>query len=60
MIESSRTVGTYGMYLDADDGAYEFYVKLGFVPLKARQTPSPTPMFLPLATARQAVGATAG
>lgn len=60
MLESSRTVGTYGLYLDADDGAYEFYVKLGFVPLKARQAPNPTPMFLPLVTARQAVGATAG
>jgi len=54
-VESAGAIGSYGLYLDADDEAYDFYIKLAFVPLKARQTPNPTPMFLPIETARQAM-----
>lgn len=54
-VQNAATIGSYGLYLEADDEAYEFYIKCGFVPLKARQTPHPTPMFLALQTARQAM-----
>ena len=54
-LSTAAAIGSYGLYLDADDDAYDFYVKHAFVPLKARQTPAPTPMFLPLQTARQAI-----
>jgi ribosomal protein S18 acetylase RimI-like enzyme len=54
-VENANAIGSYGLYLDADNEAYDFYIKLAFVPLKARQTPNPTPMFLPLETARQAI-----
>jgi ribosomal protein S18 acetylase RimI-like enzyme len=56
-VESASAIGSYGLYLDADDEAYDFYIKLAFVPLKVRQTPNPTPMFLPIETARQAMPA---
>jgi GNAT superfamily N-acetyltransferase len=52
----SLQVGTRGLYLDADDNAYYFYLKHSFIPLKVRQTPAPTPMFLHLATIKQAMG----
>jgi GNAT superfamily N-acetyltransferase len=54
-VQNAAAIGSYGLYLDADDGAYDFYIKHAFVPLKARQTPDPTPMFLPIQTARQAI-----
>jgi ribosomal protein S18 acetylase RimI-like enzyme len=53
MLKSAESVGTYGLYLDADDDAYDFYLKHSFVPLKERQSPNPTPMFLSIETARQ-------
>jgi hypothetical protein len=56
-VENARTIGSYGLYLDADDDVYDFYIKLAFVPLKARPTPNHTPMFLPIETARQAMPA---
>lgn len=55
MVRTADSVGSYGLYLEADDGAYDFYLKLSFVPLKPRQTPKPTPMFLHVDTARQAI-----
>jgi GNAT superfamily N-acetyltransferase len=54
-VQNAAAIGSYGLYLDADDTAYDFYIKHAFVPLKARQTPDPTPMFLPIQTARQAI-----
>lgn len=56
-VQNAATIGSYGLYLDAEDDAYDFYLKHTFVPLKDRQTPNPTPMFLPLQTARQAIAA---
>ena len=41
-------VGSFGMYLDADPGAFGFYEKLGFTPLEGNLTPKTSPMFLPL------------
>jgi GNAT superfamily N-acetyltransferase len=38
--------GGRGLYLDADPGAYEFYVDLGFKPMDQRLPDKPTPMFL--------------
>jgi ribosomal protein S18 acetylase RimI-like enzyme len=54
--EVSVKIGTRGLYLDADDDAYDFYVKHSFIPLKLRQAPAPTPMFLHLSTIKQATG----
>lgn len=45
---SAHTVGCYGLYLDADAGAVNFYQKLGFVLLDGNHTPAPSPMFIPL------------
>ena len=53
--ESAESIGTFGLYLDADDDAYDFYLKHSFVPLKRRQSPNPTPMFLAIETARQSL-----
>jgi hypothetical protein len=54
-VQNAATIGSYGLYLDADSGAYDFYIKHAFMPLKDRQAPHPTPMFLALHTARQAI-----
>jgi ribosomal protein S18 acetylase RimI-like enzyme len=59
VVRTAESVGSYGLYLEADNGAYDFYFKLSFVPLKERQTPDPTPMFLHVETARQALVDTA-
>lgn len=53
---ASEQIGMLGLYLDADDGAYDFYIKHTFIPLKPRQSPNPTPMFLPTSTIIRAVG----
>lgn len=44
----SKQIGSYGMYLDADPLAVNFYQKLGFALLEGDQSPAPSPMFLPL------------
>jgi GNAT superfamily N-acetyltransferase len=54
-VQNAATIGSYGLYLEADDEAYDFYIKHAFVPLKDRQTPHSTPMFLAIQTARQAL-----
>ena len=54
-VRTAASVGSYGLYLEADDGAHDFYLKLSFVPLKVRQPRNPTPMFLHAETARQAI-----
>jgi GNAT superfamily N-acetyltransferase len=41
-------VGSFGMYLDADPGAFGFYGKLGFIALEGNRAPRTSPMFLPL------------
>ena len=43
----AHQIGSFGMYLDADPAALEFYQKLGFTPLVGDKTPEPSPMFLP-------------
>lgn len=54
-VRVAEEIGSFGLYLDADPGAYTFYEDLGFVPLKERQDPSPTPMFLHIDTLRSAI-----
>lgn len=55
MIAAAQHVGVFGLYLDADAKAVDFYLKHGFVMLEARQDPQPTPMFLHIQTARSAL-----
>lgn len=55
-VQASDQIGIYGMYLDADEGAYTFYTDLGFIPLKEKLDPHPTPMFIHIETLRAAVG----
>jgi hypothetical protein len=57
MIQAAKHVGVFGLYLDADAKAVDFYLKHGFVMLEARQDPNPTPMFLHIHTARAALAA---
>jgi predicted GNAT family N-acyltransferase len=40
--------GCYGLYLDADAGAVEFYQKLGFVLLEGNKSQNSSPMFIAL------------
>lgn len=44
----AHQIGSFGMYLDADPLALNFYQKLGFVLLEGDKTPEPSSMFLPL------------
>ncbi|MEO7232265.1 MAG: GNAT family N-acetyltransferase [Polaromonas sp.] len=44
----AKQIGSFGMYLDADPLAVNFYQKLGFALLEGNKTPAPSPMFLPL------------
>lgn len=39
-------IGCYGMYLDADPDAVDFYTKLGFALLENNKAPQPSPMFI--------------
>lgn len=55
MISVSDKIGIYGLYLDADAGAVDFYEKHSFALLTARQDPNPTPMFLHIQTAKNAI-----
>lgn len=41
-------IGSFGMYLDADQSTVGFYQKLGFTLLVGDKTPEPSPLFLPL------------
>ncbi len=51
-ISAAEQVGTFGLYLDADEDAYTFYLELGFVALQERVGSKPTPMFLSIDTMR--------
>lgn len=44
--ETSQHVGSFGVYLDADANALQFYKKLGFQMLEGDLSPQPSPMFL--------------
>ncbi len=44
--QSSAQMGCYGLYLDADPSAVNFYQKLGFLLLEGDQSPKPSPMFI--------------
>lgn len=54
-VNAADTLGMYGLYLDADPAAVDFYLKLNFEILKPRQDTVPTPMFLHIDTARKAI-----
>lgn len=51
-IRAAEQIGIYGLYLDADEKAYTFYIKLGFIALQEKVDQNPTPMFLPIDTMR--------
>ena len=44
----AHQIGSYGLYLDADENAVAFYQKLGFALLEGHPSPAPSPMFLPI------------
>lgn len=44
----ARQIGSYGLYLDAESTAIDFYKKLGFQLLSDDRHPNPSPMFLPI------------
>lgn len=44
----ARQIGSFGLYLDADPLALNFYNQLGFTLLLGDQSPEASPMFLPL------------
>ncbi|AAY49472.1 GNAT family N-acetyltransferase [Xanthomonas campestris] len=47
---AARQIGSFGMYLDADPGAVNFYTSLGFHLLNGNAAPSPSPMFIPISS----------
>jgi GNAT superfamily N-acetyltransferase len=49
----TKQIGSFGMYLDADPLAINFYQKLGFKLLEGDKSPAPSPMFLPLSALPQ-------
>jgi predicted N-acetyltransferase YhbS len=55
-IDLAAGFGCVGVYVDAKERALTFYSRYGFVQLSEPQTPNSTPMFLPLATLRSAIG----
>jgi len=55
MVFNAQTLGIFGLYLDADPGAVAFYDRHSFVRLTDAQADQPTPMFLLIETARQAL-----
>jgi ribosomal protein S18 acetylase RimI-like enzyme len=42
----AQQIGSFGLYLDADPEALNFYKKLGFTLLEDDKYPLPSPMFL--------------
>ena len=47
---AARQIGSYGLYLDADAGAWVFYRKLGFILLEGDRSPVPSPMFIAMSS----------
>ena len=54
-ISAAEQMGIYGLYLDADEGAYTFYEKLGFIALQDKVDSKPTPMFIHIDTLRESL-----
>ena len=46
----AKTIGCFGIYLDAAPAAVNFYEKLGFALLEGNLSPSESPMFIPMAS----------
>lgn len=55
MIDAADGIGIYGLCLDADPSAVDFYLHLGFIFLAERLPDQPTPMFLPIETVRSSL-----
>lgn len=55
MIDAANSIGIYGLYLDADPPAVDFYLYLGFIFLAEPLPDQPAPMFLPIDVARSAL-----
>jgi GNAT superfamily N-acetyltransferase len=55
MLDVAESIGVYGLYLDADPPAVDFYLHLGFIILTQRHDDKPSPMFLPIETAKAAL-----
>lgn len=51
-IMAAEQIGIYGLFLDADEQAYTFYIEHGFIALQEKVDPKPTPMFLHIDTMR--------
>ena len=51
-IMAAEQIGIYGLFLDADENAYTFYVEHGFIALQEKADLKPTPMFLHIDTMR--------
>lgn len=51
-IKAANQIGIYGLYLDADEKEYTFYIERGFIALQEKSDPKPTPMFLHIDTMR--------
>ena len=54
-LKVSGEIGVYGLFLDADQKAVNFYRKHSFEALNEVQVDAPTPMFLSLETIKQAL-----
>ncbi len=51
-IMAADQIGIYGLFLDADEDAYTFCKKPGFIALQEKVDSEPVPMFLPIDTMR--------
>ena len=54
-VSAAEQIGIYGLFLDADEDAYTFYIEHGFIPLHKKVASKPTPMFLHIDTIRAAI-----
>jgi len=51
-IKAAEQIGIYGLFLDADEAAYSFYIEHGFIALQEKTGQKPTPMFIHIDTLR--------
>ena len=54
-IMAAEQIGIYGLFLDADEAAYTFYIEHGFIALQEKTGQKPTPMFLHIDTLRASI-----
>ena len=54
-LSAAEQIGIYGLFLDAAEDAYTFYIDHGFLPLQNKVDPKPTPMFLHIETMRSSL-----